>query len=219
MTSQEANSGRPSDEPVKRRRSALARIWRPVQWVVNLLVLAAAVLVFTPLGSWYGRELVVLDDLAKSDYIVVLGGDYERAVEGARLFRDGWAKKLIATSTADDAPGLAAVAVRCGVPKEAVLIDGDALRTQSHPRTIARVAPVRPREDRILVVTSLYHSSRAKACFERAGYRHVTMRVPRWHLAQRKPPLEENSVTRARDLPLKTYEYLAWAYYKLRGWL
>ena len=219
MEPQTPPDSQPRKDPAAEDRSALSKLLRPVQWAVNLVVLVGIVLIFTPVGTWYGHELVVNDDLAKADYIVVLGGDSERAVVGARLYRDGWAKKVIVSSTPWNARGLAAAVRSHGTPGEAIIIDDRSQRTATHPRTIAQAVALRPETDRFILVTSLYHSSRAKACFRRAGYQHVVARVPQWQLARRRTFEEESFITRLRDLPLKTHEYLAWAYYKLRGWL
>jgi len=206
------------DVPTGGGRSRWRRWRRAVQWAVNLGAAALVVLVFTPLGSWLGWDLVIQDPPAKADYIVVLGGDDERAVEAARLYRDGWAPKVIVSTLAETVDHLAGVAVRYGVAEQAVLRDGKTVRTATHPRTIAALPGVRPERDRFLLVTSPYHTSRAKACFLRAGYRHVTVRAPEWKM-QRTIPANQGWKVRTRTLERKLYEYLGWAYYSLRGWV
>ena len=197
----------------RRIRAALAVI----QWAVNLCVLAAIGMVFTPAGDWVGRKLTRVDPLAKADYIVVLGGDAERAVEAARLYEKGWAPKVIASSQGDDVDELARILRDFGVPPDAILLDARPTRTADHPRTVAAVGGVDPRRDRFIVVTSLYHTTRSRACFERGGYKHILVRAPSWRLPGPLSPEGMSWGKHARDLFGKTYEVFAWAYYKARG--
>ena len=192
---------------------------RLAQWGVNLTVLAVLALVFTPAGDWLGDSLVDVDPLARADYIVVLGGRRERAVEAANLYRRGWAPKVIVTSTKASAPGLAKVVEAYGVPKEDILIDSAAVRTASHPKTVAAVPGVTPATDRFIIVTSSYHTSRSRACFELGGYKHICMHAPGWRDGGRHGAGPGAWSLRAETLAAKIYEVLAWAMYSVRGWV
>jgi uncharacterized SAM-binding protein YcdF (DUF218 family) len=172
----------------------------------------------TPVGDWVGDLLVDVDPLVRADYIVVLGGDPERAVEAARLYREGWAGTVIFSSLAQHVGEDVEIARMYGVPTEAILVDGRARRTVNHPETIALLPGVDREKDRFLLVSGLYDTSRAKACFLRAGYRHASMRAPGWRLYEWER-LPRGRMKRARDLSIKVYETLAWGYYKVRGWL
>jgi len=199
------------------RRLRKALLW--VQWSIDAAVLVAAVLVWTPAGNWVERRLIAVDPLAKADYIVVLGGGYSRAVEAANLYRDGWASKVIVSSRGPQANVLSRIAQSYGVPQEAILVDPLAGRTADHPHTVQKLPGLDRQADRFLIVTSPLHTSRAQACFQHAGFRNVRMRVPNWQAGGRFDPRRPGRGTRLGDLPTMMRELLAWAYYKLRGWL
>ncbi len=194
----------------------LKRLFLLVQWTVNLIVLGVIVYVFTPLGGMAQDELTMQDDLRRADYIVVLGGDYERLAEAANLYENGWAEKVIVTSKGEDANLMANVLEHYGVPKDSIIIDDKAQRTLHHPRTVADLPGVDPGRDSFIVVTSRYHTSRSYASFNRAGYKHLIMRYPYWETVR---PEEWNFWKRLSDLPMVIYEVLAWGMYKVRGWI
>jgi uncharacterized SAM-binding protein YcdF (DUF218 family) len=194
------------------------RAGRILQWTVNLGVVAVLIAVFAPVGERMGRPLIAMDPPAKADWIVVLGGNDERVAEAADLYRQGWAGKVIVSSTAKDVPGMKRVARECGVAEADLLLDANAVGTRSHPHTVAALSGVDPKTQRFLVVTSLYHTSRAKAVFARAGYADVRVCPPRWQ-SLKAGSIEEDSVSRAATLSTKLYEYLAWAMYRIRGWV
>jgi len=149
----------------------------------------------------------------------VLGGDHERAVEAARLYRDGWAGEVICSSTGDDADHLARVAAAYGVPRDRIAIDRAARRTHSHPATVGVLPGVDKTADRLIVITSPLHTSRARACFAAQGYAHILMYSPGWRVGGDLEPTKRSCMSRASDLPAMLYEILAWGLYGLRGWV
>ncbi len=201
-----------------RPKRPLRRFLRLCQWIVNLCFFPVAVLAFTPLGYQLGRALIVVDPIAKSDYIVVLGGDNSRAVEAAQLYREGWAPKVIVTSNRD-AKLLGAVAKAYGVPEADLVIDDTSRRTADHPGAVGKLEGIDRRRSRLIVVTTAFHTSRAKACFVRAGYRNIRMRIPRWEAGGEYEAPRRGFTSPIRDLPAIVYELLAWVRYKLSGWV
>lgn len=205
------------DQP---RRKPLPRtLARILQWSVNVVVIAVLLIILTPLGDWLARPLISVDPPAKADWIVVLGGDSERVSEAANLYRQGWARKVIVTSTSPDAKQLAGLAREYGVAEGDIVLDGNAVRTYSHPQTVAALEGVNPATQRFLLVTSLYHTSRARAVFAKAGYADVRLCAPRWQTPQPEFPPKEGFLGRANALPAQLYEFLAWGMYKLSGWV
>jgi len=199
------------------KRSAPRRLAFVVQWMVNLVVAVCLILVFTPAGDWLGEALISVDPLEKADYIIVLGGHNERGVEAANLYRKGWAPKVIVSSTSGSADSLADIVEAYGVPREDILIDGATIRTSTHPETVARLSGVDVKTDRFIVLTSPYHTSRSRACFEHYGYRNICMRSPNWR--QGAESKRHGWVSRAGSLVEKVYEVLGWAMYRVRGWV
>jgi len=171
------------------------------------------------LGTWIEGGLIHVDPVQPADFIVVLGGDMERAVEAARLYRDGAAPEVICSSRGADADHLARVAAAYGVPSERIVIDRAAIRTHSHPATVAALPGVDKAASRLIVVTSPLHTARARACFMSQGFAHVGMYSPGWRVAGDLEPAKRSFFSRAANLPAMLYEVLAWGFYGLRGWL
>ena len=222
MSKQRGEVPAPSGEPVPaaRKKNWIGRLSRAIGWLSAAMVAAGILLVLTPVGDWFGRDLAVIDDPPQeADYIVILGGNKERAVEAANLYRQGLAGKVIISSFPDDTEVLADVARRYGVSPRDIILDRHATRTADHPRTISQLAGVDYRGDRFIVVTSLYHTSRAKACFARFGYPRVQIHAPCWRLLDNAVPREREWKVRATELFPKAYEELAWAYYRVLGFL
>jgi uncharacterized SAM-binding protein YcdF (DUF218 family) len=195
----------------------LRRLGFLVQWMVNLTVAGVLVLVCTPAGDWLGDALISVDPLEKADYIVVLGGSNERAVEAANLYRQGWAPKVIVSSLNHSVGGLADVVEAYGVPSENILIDGATKRTATHPETVAQLSGVDKKTDRFIILTSPYHTSRSRACFQRGGYEHIIMRSPDWRVGGRFR--SGGWSQRASSLAEAVYEVLGWAMYSVCGWV
>ncbi len=206
-------------KPATRPRRVFRRGLRCLQWSVNVLVLVVLVLTFTPAGDWLGGTLIDVDSPAKADYIVVLGGDSERVVEAARLYREGWAEKVVISATGAAVDKYAEVARAYGVPADAVVPDRLPKRTGDHPDTIAKLSGIDRDNTRLIVLTSPYHTSRSRAVFTGAGYRHVTMCSPDWRAGGRFDRLPHSWVTRAASLPTIAYEFAAWGLYWLCGWV
>ena len=206
----------PDDRP---RRSFLRRLVSIVQWMVNLTVLLCLILVFTPAGDWLGDALINVDPLEKADYIVVLGGNHERCVEAANLYRKGLAPKVIVSSLRHSVGGMADMMKAYDVPAEDILIDGEGTRTATHPETVARLPGVDKKTDRFIIVTSSYHTSRARACFEHGGYEHICMQSPGWRMGGRHTGTGAGWTQRAATLTAKLYEVFGWVMYRIRGWV
>ena len=218
-------SGNAPSDPAPRmaRRGPLDRILRGVLVTLRgaavVFVSLLAVLVFTPAGEALADRLVQVDPLEPADYIVVLGGSHERAVEAAHLYRQGWAKKVIVSSRGRGADDLASVAIAYGVPEDDILLDREATRTADHPRTVARVAPIDPQVTRLMLVTSQYHTSRARACFVRQGYRNLCMRDPGWQRGGHFAAVDPGVRTRTQEVMSMLSEVAGWAIYQVRGWV
>jgi hypothetical protein len=221
MTEEQAQPGDANVEAHCGRRARccpFARLWRPIQWTVNLLLVLVLLYTFTPLGGWFGHWLTHVDELAKADYIVVLGGDPARAVEAARLYRDGWAPKVIVTSKGEWADQIAEVASAYGVPDSDLIVDRAATRTHDHPRTVADLPGV-ARDQRFILVTTRLHTYRARLCFLHDDYQNLVMRCPDWRAGRPYGPERAHWSSRVHQLRYKLREMAAVVYYRLRGWL
>lgn len=196
------------------------RWWRP--WLRRLehalagTSLIAILLTVTPLCDRYYRSLDCQTPLEPSKYILCLGGNPSRIIEAVRLLREGAAPRLVVSNHGAAAHLMRDVAIDWGAPPDRVLIDDQSTRTLDHPDAIRRSIGLNPARDRCIIVTSYAHMARSKACFERAGYRHIILREPRW---EREVRLHQRMGWKARFrvMPQLVYETAAWVEYWFRG--
>jgi len=145
---------------------------RPVILASAVLVL---ILVITAIFFGVGRWLVVENALEKSQAIVVLsGGMPQRALEAARLFREGYAPQVWLTRPVQPAGSLDPMGIpnsgedyfdervlqHEGVPANAIcVLEPRINNTADEMRAIAAEA-IREKADRIIIVTSKVHTRR-----------------------------------------------------------
>ncbi|MGH9203256.1 MAG: YdcF family protein [Vicinamibacterales bacterium] len=156
-----------------RRAAAIAAI-------LLLLGLLIALPVGPRLGSWLIRE----DPLSKADVIYVLGGTrMERPLEGADLYKEGWAPFILLSRQPGDG-GEFALKVRgvvfpteadlqrsalagMGIPIEAIdILDEEQNSTAAEARALVERATERQWK-RIIFVTSRMHTRRAGLALRR----------------------------------------------------
>jgi uncharacterized SAM-binding protein YcdF (DUF218 family) len=150
-----------------------------LRWAVALIATGALVVALgypTLLGA-VGRYLVVNDPLEPAGAILVLGGGTPyREIEGAALFKQGWAPRVILVRPSRNAPDIAlmrslgvdppdAFALRgqvlekLGVPGDAIVVaPGAADATLDELEQAAPLLP--PDGSPVILVTSNYHSRR-----------------------------------------------------------
>ncbi len=196
----------------------LRRLKRLLRWfehgaaVVGLLAL---LLVVTPLTERLYDALDRQSPLAHADYIICLGGESARIIEAARLLSEGFADRLIVSNHGIFAKAMRQTAIEWGADPQRILVDDRSFKTSDHPRAILEGLGVDPVNDQFIIVTSFTHLARSKACFEKAGYRHLIMREPRWERQARTT--DRDWKWRFRVLPDLIYEIAAWAEYAVRG--
>ncbi|MCF8019100.1 MAG: YdcF family protein [Vallitaleaceae bacterium] len=150
--------------------------------IISLIVLLIIlVIVFPRLGKW----LVDEDEIVKSDIIVVLMGSVpDRILEAVDLYHDGLADQIVMVnshmvgydillSRGVKIPGNAqlskSAANLLGIQDEdALILDGDAKSTQDEAIVIKEYLKDKENIDSIILVTSKYHSARAKKIFVKA---------------------------------------------------
>jgi uncharacterized SAM-binding protein YcdF (DUF218 family) len=110
--------------------------------------------------------------LEHADAIVVISGDESQArlSEGVRLYRAGWAPRLIFSGAADDgllsnARSMEITAVELGVPPGAILLEPEAMDTFGNAVYTRRIMVANGMRSAILV-TSPYHLHRATLTFK-----------------------------------------------------
>ena len=151
------------------------------RFVIALLLLTAAVAVSSPV--WFprlGSFLVVADPLEKADIIEVLGGgDPQRAIVGAKLFKDGWAPRVVTTGelVPDYIEGLGEKITQAeltgkflslnGVPPRHITVLNVATSTFEEAEELRKFMEKNNMKSAI-VVTSIFHTRRARMVFRKA---------------------------------------------------
>ena len=140
-----------------------------------------SIFIVPKLGQW----LVVEDELQESDLIVVLMGSvYDRILEAVDLYDEGYSDKVVLINsyiTAKDIiidRGIEAygntmlskmAAMDLGVPDDDIIVlDGNSRSTNDEAMTIREYVRNNKEIESIILVTSKFHSGRAKKIFEKA---------------------------------------------------
>lgn len=140
---------------------------------IACLFLALALVAFFGVGRW----LVVEDPVAKANAIAVLSGGLPvRAIEAAKLYREGYAQEVWLTHTAEPGESLKAmgipfegeevygarVLIHEGVPAGAIrLLEPPILNTADEMRVISQ-ALRREKNRSVILVTSKPHTRRVR---------------------------------------------------------
>jgi len=138
-----------------------------------------------PLLRFAGESLVVEDPLEKSDAIIILSGDNfygDRATRAAELFRQKLAPVVVASGVrrrpnAGIAELMIHDLIERGVPRENILpFPQDADNTREEAQFLQKLVQEKNWKS-VIVVTSNYHTRRAKYIFGRIFANSVTLRM------------------------------------------
>jgi uncharacterized SAM-binding protein YcdF (DUF218 family) len=137
-----------------------------------------------PVGPRLGPWLIAEDPLAKADVIYVLGGTrMERPLEGADLYKAGWAPRILLSRQLRDggelelnARGITypteadlqrSILGTLGVPLDAIeILEEEQVSTSAEGRALVERA-IERQWTRIIVVTSKMHTRRARLSLRR----------------------------------------------------
>jgi uncharacterized SAM-binding protein YcdF (DUF218 family) len=138
------------------------------------LLIGAVWLARVPLLVAAGRYLIVEDALERSDMIVVLSGGRrdERVRQAAALYRAGYAPRVLLSGGQAlmglPIPDLQRLqALKNGIPDSALLYERTSTSTGEQARFLRPVLE-RARVGRAIVVTSSFHTRRARYLFRKA---------------------------------------------------
>lgn len=151
------------------------------RWSRRLLwggVITGALILSAPLGlQALGRALIADDPLHRADAILVLGGetrDGARVRHAVGLYRRGLSPLLVLSGTplgfrTHEAEVMARHAEYLGVPpNRIVVVKQDSESTGEEARVVVPVLQRRGAKD-VILVTSNFHTGRAKRIFEKAA--------------------------------------------------
>jgi uncharacterized SAM-binding protein YcdF (DUF218 family) len=144
-----------------------------VKWGAILIAATIAVMVMLVVGV--GFFLSPQDKLKSADVIVAISGGetQQRTAEAVRLYRGGYAPKLLFSGAAQDKNGpsnaaaMRSLAVRMGADAQDVLIEENSTNTAENATESAPIIRQLGAK-RIILVTSPYHQRRASLNFRRA---------------------------------------------------
>jgi len=190
-------------------------------WIIVILV----AMVMTWLFLNAGKNLVREDKLQPADLIVVLmGSGPDRILEAVDLYKAGYSTKILmvennqpgfkllksrGVSIPRDAYLAKSVGVQLGVPAAAfIILPADAKSTQEEADRIKQYLKNKPELQRMIVVSSRYHTSRAGIIFERTfdrvGQRvQITVRPSRYDTFNQKAWWKKRE-----DTKQVVYEYI-----------
>jgi uncharacterized SAM-binding protein YcdF (DUF218 family) len=148
------------------------------RWIIVLLTVALLLLALVsfhrPLLTAWGEWLLAEDPPQKSDVALVLSGedgDGSRTRKGVELYKNGWVKKLVLSGARAsfghyETDFSAPVALSLGVPpKDLMVITSRARSTREEAQAVIPELE-RAGVHSVIVVTSNYHSSRARRIFK-----------------------------------------------------
>jgi len=155
------------------------RVRRPQVWVYVVgAVVFAVLLVFLNVGRW----LVVEEPLQRATAIAVLSGRMpERALEAARIYRQGYAPRVWLTHSSEPGASLAKLSIpyageeaydqevllQQGIPQSAIeVLDPPILNTADEIKAIG-AALAQDGRGTVILVTSKVHTRRTRALWKR----------------------------------------------------
>ena len=160
--------------------------------LVNLIVLLGIVVFCTvlylvrhPIFRFAAESWIVEDPLEKADALIVLSDDNfygDRATRAAELFREGKAPVIVASGrrlrpNAGIAELMEHDLVERGVPKDKILrFPQDADSTKEEAQALVKLAKSK-KWRKVIVVTSNYHTRRARYIFRKVFPQDIETRV------------------------------------------
>jgi uncharacterized SAM-binding protein YcdF (DUF218 family) len=157
--------------------------------VAVILVLAVLYLARHPIFRLVGEGWVVEDNLERSDAIFVLSDDNfyaDRATHASQIYRQGLAPIVVASGRrlrpyAGIAELIEHDLIERGVPKDKILrVTHDADNTREEAITLAQVATQKKWRS-IIVVTSNFHTRRARYIFSHVFPKEIKIRISGAH--------------------------------------
>ena len=157
---------------------------RKILFLLGVLLaffILVGIFIVPELGQW----LVVEDELQESDLIVVLMGSvYDRILEAVDLYDEGYSDKVVLINSYLAAKDIIVnrglevygntllskmAAIDLGVPDDDIIVlDGNSRSTNDEAMTIREYVRNNKEIKSIILVTSKFHSGRAKKIFEKA---------------------------------------------------
>jgi uncharacterized SAM-binding protein YcdF (DUF218 family) len=137
-------------------------LWRAFGLLVTVAILLGLTAFFFP-----QQVLTVDSGSVKADALVVLGGTPDRAERAAELFKEGEAPEILVSGKGDCASN-EKLLEKEGVTNAAIILESKSHTTRENAEFSIPLLRQMGAQ-RVIIVTSWYHSRRALACFEHYG--------------------------------------------------
>lgn len=145
----------------------------PVVLVLGFILLTPRILSPDDISGCGGPEQTNSHCMPADAIVAISGGDTNARVEEAvKLYKAGWAPKIIFSGAAQDKHGtsnaaaMATIAASAGVPGDAILLDEVSENTADNASQVRSIVQSNVFK-RIILVTSPYHQRRASIEFNR----------------------------------------------------
>ncbi len=205
------------------------RVGQLVLYPLGAVGAASVLVLFTPLANLVAMPLYDVEETPRhADVIVVLAGWWNsegslneasltRTMVGIHLYRDGLAPYMLFAGGPccyrSVSSAMADLAVELGVPRSAILLEEQSLRTHESATNSARLLRERGLQSALLVSSPL-HLLRARLAFRAAGVRVFPVYGSRrevWEIS--------GAADRLLLFEEAIHEYAGLAFYRLRGWI
>ncbi|MEY2983847.1 MAG: hypothetical protein RLZZ568_464 [Cyanobacteriota bacterium] len=227
----------------------------PVQWpalvALIILLLSSNTWVSSFLIQRLEYQYLPPEEIPRAPAIVVLGGGLypadhprqfpevaeagDRSIYAAQLYQEGKAPLIVAsggripwwgTAKTSEAADMAQLMQRLGVPKAAIIAEGDSLNTRQNAVNTQAILASR-QIDTIILVTSGYHMPRSKRIFEKLGFTVIPAATDFLSVSPDSMDLNPATITlglmpEASSLAQTTLalkEYLGLVIYQIRDWV
>lgn len=161
------------------------------------------------------KFLVVDERPEKVDVLVVPGGDSERELYAADLYRSGLASRIIMSGCGSAAGQMAKRAAGAGVKEQDIIIEDKSESTYQNA-VYSRDIIIRENFKSAIVVTSPYHMRRTRLIFERV-YKNSGLRL--LYCSTKDSGFNVDGQCKSKvDRQLVRKEYIKLVYYWFRYW-
>ena len=166
---------------------------RNIAWLAGLAALAACGFLLRERILWdLGQVLVTAEEPRKADIVVVVGGDWHgnRILRGAELVRQGFAPRVLVSGGAGfygrfESDVAVDFAVKNGAPREIFVVSREVVSSTGEEAQSDAAILRRMGVHSYLLVTSEFHTARARREFRRAApdleVRAITASDPHWN--------------------------------------
>jgi len=185
--------------------------------ITSLIIVVILVLVMISFPPWplMAKWLDVNNRPEKVDVLITLGGDSERELYAAELYRFGFAPKIIMSGYGSSTLQMANKAVQAGVRVQDIIVEDKSTNTYENA-VYSREIVLKQNFKSAIVVTSPYHMRRTKLVFGRV-FRNTGVKL--LYCSTKDSGFNtDGRCTSDTDRQLVKREYVKLVYYWLRYW-